>query len=304
MKFELYIDSIGENGIDFDRILSVDTIVSRKYQDDIGRTDKVLLEIDIDILQRLVELGHKYNIGYRIELESKFTKKELSSCELYTIFGTKFISQDDMSINKMLDYRRDIEKTSEGKPYGFRKLDYQKYYLKKAKALKNDSFAVCSGSGAQFFFGDYIADLMQKAEITGWSKYPVIHPVTNEQHDGLHMLGVSHELPEIIKDDKYVTTSDCGYSLDTLLMFERNKLDYAGLKDFNVTQENITGDGSGLYCVSKSFYNFYQKHKLKGLKFRPVLIKGSALYDEYIEKLEFLEGLFAGAPELVVSERY
>ncbi|WP_018624961.1 hypothetical protein [Kangiella aquimarina] len=304
MKFELYIDAKDEYAVQFRDILEADEVVSKKLDPYIRRVDKVSLENDMDIIQRLVELGHKHHTGYRIELVSNFTKKELSSCKLYTIFGTKFISQDDMSINKMLDYSRELGKLSEAKPFGFRRLDYKKYYLKKAKTLKEESFAVCSGSGSQFFFGNYIADLMHNAGITGWSRCPVIHPVTQEKLEGLHLLGVSHELPEMIKDNKYLTTSEWGYSLDTLLMFEQRKLDNTELKDLNITQENLTGDGSGLCCVSKSFYDFYKKHNLKGLKFRPVLLKGSELYGLYIEKREYLESLFSGVPELVVTERY
>lgn len=304
MKFELYIDAKGEDAVQFRDILETDAIISKKLEPYIRRVDKVLLEKDMDILQRLVELGHKHNIGYSIEIVTQCTKKELSSCELYTISGNKFITQDDTSLNKMLAYSRELDQSSETKPFGFRRHDYKQYFLKQPKALKPESFAVCSGSGSQYFFGDNIAELMQKSGISGWSKYPVVHPVTNKQHDSLYMLGVMQELPEIIKDVKYLGQSESGYNLNSLLMLEKSDLDKFELKDFSVTQENLAGDGSGLYCVTKRFYDFYQNNKLKGLKFKPVLITGTALYNQYVEKWTFLEQLFAGVPDLSICERW
>lgn len=304
MKFELYIDSVGNRSVEFCDVLEENPIIAKKLCPYIRRVDRVSLEKDMDIMQCLIELGSKHNVGYDIEIITKFTKKELDSFELYTILGTKFITQDDTSINKMLDYSRELEQVSASKPYGYRRHNYKEYFLKKPKILKPESFAVCSGSGSQFFFGDYIANLMEQSGLTGWTKFPVVHPVTNVQHKDIYMLGINHELPRIIKDNKFLGSFESGFDLQSLVMLEQSDLDSHGLEDFNFTQENLAGDRSGLCCITKKVYDFYHYHKLKGLKFRPVLIKGTAPYEEYVEKWTCLEQLFSGVPELSIHERW
>lgn len=303
MKFELYIDAVCEDIVKFNEILQSDPLISKKFQDDIGRVDKVFVEKDMDIIQRLIELGVKHNIGYDIQFYSKFTKKELDSCSLFRINGKKFINEDDASFNKMLDYSRALEVEARKHPFGYRKNNYSKYYLKKVQKLKKESFATPPGGG-QFLCTSYLADLMKKEGISGWSKMPVLHPITEEKNSELFMLRIYNELPSIEKKEPFVTENDYGYCLNSLLMLNHSESNIEHASDFYVTKENLTGDFSGLCCVSKSFYDFYNDHKLKGLGFSPALVKGTSLCDQYIEQWYYMEELFKSVNSISIKESW
>ena len=144
-------------------------------------------------------------------------------------------------------------------------------------------------------YNDYVlplnvADIFKGTGLTGFETRPILHPKTGIANTDAIMLYTTKIMPLAERDisiNSHESTVDHGYTIPHFmgcLTYDFNM--NMKIFDFNRTAEPLTGWGCPWWVVSAKTKICYDKNKIKGWAFRPVLEKGSALHEEYIKKWE------------------
>lgn len=148
----------------------------------------------------------------------------------------------------------------------------------------------------EYILGAGVAQAFTSCKLTGCSLRPVTHPKRSAPYkDFFQLFSDSVLKPAII---------DCSVERIASSFSEENghlrhmgclsyaQSDLADISDFSRTAEPWGGwHGWPVWVVSERVKRIFVQHKLRGWAFGPILLSGTALYDDYLRQWERLSGL-------------
>jgi len=138
----------------------------------------------------------------------------------------------------------------------------------------------------EFILPINVSDVFRKYKLIGFETRNIFNLRNKEAHEKYHQLYTDKLMPKAeldIASIKYINDIG-GYSFRELgcLTYDMSKIN--NTSDFYRTAENWSSNYCPIWIVSSSTKKCYDENKLKGWNFRPVLDKGSELYENYSDK--------------------
>jgi hypothetical protein len=218
------------------------------------------------------------NIKYTEFKEKVFSKEEFKSAELMYIFPIAFCGYPQPEEN--FSYKKMTYNESSGCNKCLNGLIQNKFFsTKKLNMGKNDIAALYWVH--EFIITNKLRELIENAKFTGCEFWPVLQYKKNIKFDNICQLYISDTMESlspktVILGVPKVETCECrkkGYMVESQLVYKRKALE--NIKDFNKTNEWFGGGETTwqLPIVSKRVYDLFVKHKVKGVKYEPVMIE-------------------------------
>jgi hypothetical protein len=150
----------------------------------------------------------------------------------------------------------------------------------------------------EYVVGSGVAQAFTTAGLTGFSLLPISHPKRRSPHERFFQLFSDSILKPASLDCsveriKSVVPSENGH-LQHMGCLSYVQPDLANSPDFSRTAEPWGGwDGWPLWVVRAKVKQTFDQHKMRGWAFRPILVRGSDLYTEYVSQWQHLYDLVA-----------
>lgn len=138
----------------------------------------------------------------------------------------------------------------------------------------------------EYVISKYIVDIFKSEGLTGFETRPIYNSSLQKNHDEHFLLFGSSFLPEAVRDiswRKIQASDEPQYSIHTIwgtLCYEDGLV---VAQDFNRSAEGYAADFSPFWVVSDKAKKCFEKHKLKGWQFIPILVRDSTMYERYIK---------------------
>ncbi len=253
--------------------LASDSVVSREC--DLG---EVVFELDSvsEALDRVLQLTRDCS-GSWFNPVMTFTRRELDCASYLQLDCRKTVPETEGDYE--LNFAR-LEETpfrSTGDGTRIKLLD--RTSLTKV-AIKPNVVAGVDEWMAEFIIGSAVARAFEEEGLTGYSLRPVWNPKTVKEHKGIFQLYSEATMPPAHLDLTTVPADGGGVRQLGCLVCQLDA--GAQLPDFNRTAEDWSSNSMPLWVVSQRVRDCFQRNKLRGWAFRPVVAAGSELHEEYL----------------------
>lgn len=271
------------------RILyNLDTLETLKNSSQLGAFDEDTffeLDSDSDTFNRVLEVTRKTSGSWFNPIMS-FTPVELR--------GVRYFQPECRHMVQLRDHDSELNRARlEGKcEFQHTGPDVKIKLLDRivlSRISSKPNVISCCDWMAEFILGSAVADAFENAGLTGYSVRPVFHPKTDQPHDGYFHLYSESILPLAERDlttPPFNDSIEGGYRQLACLTYNLGK--HVVSADMNRTAENWSSNFMPVWVISARVKECYERNKLRGWAFRPVLEKGSELHAKYLEKWEDL----------------
>jgi hypothetical protein len=244
-----------------------------------------VIELDADDprFDRVLELT-KDTSGCWLNPIMRFTAAEMRAARYFQLEGRKVVLETgpDYDLNRArldgVGFCR-----AEGRSLGIKLID--RIALSRI-ALPPNSVGLASDWMAEFVVGRAVAAIFEQERLTGYSPRPVFNPKTGGNHTDHFQLYCESIMPAAELDATTLNLTkelpeEGGWRELGCLTYELRGTD--AIADFNRTAENWSSNSIPVWVVSARVRDCFERHKLKGWAFRPVLEKDSPLHRAYTD---------------------
>jgi hypothetical protein len=263
-----------------------DKLLGEKFY---SETSVYEFDTDTDIWDRIVAVAKNIR-SLSIYARMEFDKKELHQARFFTVDCRGKVIYPSETVND-INLKYLMEKTAYIQTGKYTRIKIPDRLVLSKVAVKPGIIASPDMAG----YNDYalplnVAEIFKNAGLTGYETRPILHPKTGIANQDAVMLYTNKIAPPAQRDISIIfrgSTVDLGYHNACFMGcvtydFKEN----IEIFDFNRTAEPVTGWGCPWWVISAKTKECYDKNKIKGWAFRPVLEKGSPLHEEYIKKWE------------------